>query len=243
MSSQVDFAGAERLLREAEFMDSRPVWYSSNYVYIAQLCADGEQFAAIYKPHKGENPLWDFPDGHLYKHEAAAYEFARLLGWDFVPPTVVRDGPEGVGSLQVYIPHDPEAHFFVQREKEELLPQLMRMCAFDAVVNNADRKGGHCLLDDRGIIWGIDHGLCFHPAAKLRSVIWEWAGEEVPGQLLADLEEAGLAIAAETEEAKPLLGLLHEHESAALLGRIERMLTTKRYPVPGQARHYPWPMV
>jgi uncharacterized repeat protein (TIGR03843 family) len=119
----------------------------------------------------------------------------------------------------------------------------MRICAFDAVTNNADRKGGHCLLDERDHIWGIDHGLCFHPAGKLRSVIWEWAGDPVPDAFLSDLEDAGLAIAGEVEEAAPLLKLLHEHESAALLGRIERILKERRYPVPGQARHYPWPMV
>lgn len=243
MTSQVDFAGAETLLREAEFLDCRPVWYSSNYVYLAQMCANEEQFGAIYKPHKGESPLWDFPDGHLYKHEAAAYELSKLLGWDFVPPTVVRDGPQGPGSVQVFIPHDAEAHFFVQREREELLPQLMRMCVFDAITNNADRKGGHCLLDERDHIWGIDHGLCFHPTPKLRSVIWDWAGEPVPDTFLEDVEEAGLAVAAETEEAKPLLHLLHEHESVAMLHRMERMLRDRRFPVPGQARHYPWPMV
>ncbi len=243
MSIEVDFARAEALLREADFLDCRPVWYSSNYVYIAQLCAGGETFSAIYKPHKGESPLWDFPDGHLYRHEAAAYEFARLLGWDFVPPTVVRDGPQGVGAVQLYIAHDPDSHFFVQREDPALVPQLMRICAFDAVTNNADRKGGHCLLDGRGHIWGIDHGLCFHPSYKLRSVIWDWAGEPVPAELLADLEEAGLAIAAEAAPAGPLLELLHPHECAALLHRLERMLRDGAFPVPGQARHYPWPMI
>lgn len=243
MPTQVDFAGAEQLLRDAEFRDCRPVWYSSNYVYLAQLCVDGQDFTAIYKPHKGENPLWDFPDGHLYRHEAAAYELARLLGWDFVPPTVVRNGPEGVGSLQLYIAHDPQSHFFVQREREELVPQLKRICAFDAVANNADRKGGHCLLDGRDHIWGIDHGLCFHTAPKLRSVIWDWASDPLPEELLGDLEDAGIAIAGEAEEAAPLLGLLHEHEAAALLQRLERLLNERTFPVPGQARHYPWPMV
>jgi len=243
MANEVDSPSAEHLLSEAEFLDCRPVWYSSNYVYLAQMSAGEREFAAIYKPHKGENPLWDFPDGHLYKHEAAAYELAKLLGWDFVPPTIVRDGPHGRGSLQVFVTHDPEEHFFVQREREELLPQLMRICAFDAIANNADRKGGHCLLDEHGHIWGIDHGLCFHATPKLRSVIWEWAGEEVPPSLLADIEETGLALAAETEEAQGLLRLLHEHEVAAMLGRMERILRDRRYPVPGQARHYPWPMV
>lgn len=243
MTSQVDFAAAERLLREAEFLDCRPVWYSSNYVYMAQVCAAEQSFSAIYKPHSGESALWDFPEGHLYRHEAAAYEFSKLLGWDFVPPTVVRDGPQGAGSLQVFVPHDPEVHFFVQRDRPELTPQIMRICAFDAVTNNADRKGGHCLLDERDHIWGIDHGLCFHPAYKLRSVIWDWAGEPVPAELLGDLEMAGLALATEDETCAPLLELLSKTEAAALLQRIERLLKNGTFPVPGQARHYPWPMV
>lgn len=239
----IGLADAEELLASASFLDCRSLWHSSNYVYLARLCGPaGEPFAAIYKPLAGESPLWDFPEG-LYRREVAAYRFSRALGWDFVPPTVVRDGPQGPGSVQVFIPHDPEAHFFVQRERAELLPQLMRMCVFDVVANNADRKGGHCLLDERDHIWGIDHGLCFHAAYKLRSVIWDWAGEAIPEALLEDLEEAGLAIAAETEEARPLLGLLHEDESVALLGRIERLLRSRTFPVPGQARHYPWPMV
>jgi uncharacterized repeat protein (TIGR03843 family) len=239
----IEFAGAEELLREAEFVDCRPVWYSSNYVYLAQLCARERQFAAIYKPQQGESPLWDFPDGALYRHEAAAYELSKLLGWPFVPPTVVRDGPQGVGSVQLFVPHDPGQHFFEQRERPELLPQLQRICVFDAIANNADRKGGHCLLDSSDHIWGIDHGLCFHPQDKLRSVIWDWAGEDIPAGLLVDVEEAGQAIAAEAPEAAPLLGLLHQHESAPLLHRMERLLKLGKFPVPGQNRHYPWPLV
>lgn len=243
MTEGTDFSGAEGLLREAEFLDCRPIWYSSNYVYLAQLCVGDRQFAAVYKPKKGESPLWDFPDGSLYRHEAAAYELAKLLGWPFVPPTIVREGPQGVGSVQLFIPHDPEQHFFQQREDPELIPQLQRICVFDAVANNADRKGGHCLLDGSHHIWGIDHGLCFHPQNKLRSVIWDWAGEDIPEDILADVEDAGLALAEEGEEAAPLLGLLHQHEAAPLLHRIESLLKVRKFPVPGQSRHYPWPMV
>jgi len=238
-----DFADVEELLRGAEFLDCRPLWYSSNYVYLAQLCADVRQFAAVYKPGQGESPLWDFPEGALYRHEAAAYELANLVGWPFVPPTVVRDGPHGVGSVQVFIPHDPEQHFFQQRENPELIPQLQRICVFDVIANNADRKGGHCLLDSSNHIWGIDHGLCFHPQYKLRSVIWDWAGEAIPEDILADVEDAGLSLAGEGEEATTLLGLLHEHESAPIIHRIERLLREKKFPLPGQSRHYPWPLV
>lgn len=243
MTTGIDFAEAEALLREAEFLDCRPIWYSSNHVYLARACARGEEFALVYKPKKGERPLWDFPDGSLYRHEAAAYELSRLLGWPFVPPTVVRDGPEGPGSAQLFIPHDPEQHFFEQRERPELVPQLRRICVFDVIANNADRKGGHCLLDESERIWCIDHGLCFHPQGKLRSVIWDWADEAVPPGDLADIERAGKAIAARDEAAAALLTYLHTHEVTALLRRIERMLKERKFPQPGQERHYPWPLV
>ncbi len=237
-------AEGEALLREAEFQDARPVWYSSNYVYLSQMCGPGgEQFAAIYKPLKGENLLWDFPDGCLYKREAAAYELAKLLGWNFVPPTVVRDGPHGIGSLQLFIKHDPESHFFVQREVPEFVSQLQRMAVFDLIVNNADRKGGHCLLDENGRVWGIDHGLCFHYQYKLRSVIWDWAGEAVPQGWLDETLAAGKAIDAGNATAQPFLYLVGDAEVAALLGRIEKLQQDRCFPTPGPNRHYPWPLV
>jgi uncharacterized repeat protein (TIGR03843 family) len=243
-SEATAIAEGEALLREAEFQDARPVWYSSNYVYLSQMCGQaGEQFAAIYKPLKGENPLWDFPDGCLYKREAAAYELAKLLGWNFVPPTVVRDGPHGIGSLQLFIKHDPESHFFVQREVPGFVPQLQRMAVFDLIVNNADRKGGHCLLDEHGQIWGIDHGLCFHYQYKLRSVIWDWAGEAVPTNWLDETFAAGKAIAGCAAAATPFLALVGDAEVAALLGRIEKLQQDRRFPTPGANRHYPWPLV
>ena len=243
MATPIDFGEAERLLREAEFLDCRPLWYSSNYVFLAQLCAGDQQFAAVYKPRKGESPLWDFPDGTLCRREVAAYELSRLLDWPIVPPTVLREGPQGIGSVQVYIAHDPEQHFFVQREQDDLVPQLKRMCAFDAIANNADRKGGHCLLDSEGRIWGIDHGLCFHTQYKLRSVIWDWASEPIDEALLADVERAALAMAADAASAEPLLELLPLDERGSLLSRMDRLLRDRKFPVPGANRHYPWPLV
>ena len=244
MSAEAGFEDAERLLREAEFADCSSLWYSSNYVYLAQMKGrDNTVFAAIYKPLSGESPLWDFPEGALYKHEAAAYELAKLLGWPFIPPTVVRDGPMGIGSLQLFIRHDPQSHFFVQREQPELVPQLQRMSVFDLVANNADRKGGHCLLDGEGVIWGIDHGLCFHPQYKLRSVIWDWAGEPVREDWLEEIERAAQAVACEEEEARPLTALLSEAEAGALLRRAQQLLRDRTFPMPGPNRHYPWPLV
>ena len=240
----IGFEAAEQLLLAADFADCRPLWHSSNYVFIGQLCSDGDEtFAAVYKPRRGETPLWDFPEGTLYRREVAAYRLARLLRWNFIPPTVVRDGPQGVGSVQLFIRHDPNDHFFVQRDDATLVDQLQRMAVFDFVANNADRKGGHCLLDDDRRIWGIDHGLCFHEQYKLRTVIWDWADEEIPEPWLAEVEEAGLKLAANDPEAGPLLELLSKAERSALLGRIDRLLGARRFPSPGPGRSYPWPLV
>lgn len=243
VSESFGFDEAERLLVEAEFLDCRELWFSSNYVYLAQLQAsDDTTFAAVYKPESGESPLWDFPGG-LYKREVAAYRLARLLDWPIVPPTIVRDGPRGVGSVQVFIRHDKENHFFQQREIPELVPQLKRMAAFDFISNNADRKGGHCLLDAEGRIWGIDHGLCFHQEYKLRSVIWDWADEPIEQALLRDIKRVTRQVDLCTEEARPLLELLSGRESAALLQRLKTIGETGRLPLPGPHRSYPWPLV
>lgn len=241
---ELDFADIERQLEAAEFLDCRQVW-SSNAVYLAHLAApEREPFAAIYKPRRGERPLWDFPDGALYRREAAAYRLALLLGWRFVPPTVVRNGPEGPGSLQLFIPHDPECHFFVQREVPELVPQLRRIAVFDVLANNADRKGGHCLLDEHGRIWGIDQGLCFHEQDKLRTVIWDWSEEPVDDDLLAAVEAARDHLAnAGDLAAAPLVDLLTPAEAAALEHRMTRLLRDRVLPPPGPHRPYPWPLV
>lgn len=239
----VGFAEAERLLLEAEFQDCRTLWYSSNYVYLAQLCAgDGQVLAGVYKPYKGESPLWDFPDG-LYKREVAAYRLSQLLAWAFIPPTVLRDGPHGIGSMQLFVSHDQQSSFFEQREKPELVPQLMRMAVFDYVANNADRKGGHCLLDEQGRIWGIDHGLCFHEQYKMRTVIWDWAEQPIPSEWLADVQAAGEKIEANAPEAGPFLEMISKAERTQVITRMGKLLKDRVYPVPGPHRHYPWPLV
>jgi len=244
MSQEAGFEVAEKLLLEAEFEDCRSLWYSSNYVYLAQMRAsDGEQFAAIYKPHRGESPLWDFPEGLLYRREVAAYRLSRLLNWPFIPPTVVRDGPHGIGSLQVYVRHDQESHFFTQRENPELVPQLQRMCVFDFVANNADRKGGHCLLDESGRVWGIDHGLCFHTQYKLRSVIWDWTEQAIPLEWLEDVAGVAHALATGDPTTTAFTELLAEGEAEAMVRRAEQLLREKTFPRPGANRHYPWPLV
>lgn len=243
MEGGLELESWERRLLAAEFLDCRPVWYSSNYVYLARMCAQDQVFAAIYKPRRGETPLWDFPEGTLYRREAAAYQLSLLLGWSLIPPTVVREGPAGIGSLQLYIEHDPEAHYFVQRERPELWPQLQRLCLFDAIANNADRKGGHCLLDASEHVWGIDNGLCFNEHYKLRTVIWDWAGETIPGDLLDDVAALLEALERPTDTSAALRALISPHEVEMVCSRARQLLRRGTFPTPGQARHYPWPLI
>jgi hypothetical protein len=236
------FLEVEQLLLDAEFQECTTLWYSSNYVYLGQMCAAGQQFAAVYKPHRGESPLWDFPDG-LYKREVAAYRLSQLLGWTFIPPTVLRDGPHGAGSVQLFIGHDQKSHFFEQREDPKLVPQLMRMAVFDYVANNADRKGGHCLLDEQGRIWGIDHGLCFHEQYKMRTVIWDWADQPISEEWLTDIGAAREKLVAGDEEAGAFSELISKAERRQVITRIDKLLRDRTFPKPGPHRSYPWPLV
>ncbi|HET9071107.1 MAG TPA: SCO1664 family protein [Acidimicrobiales bacterium] len=223
-------------------IEGRMPW-SSNGTF---LCSVGEavddagtpQLAAIYKPLRAERPLWDFPGG-LYRREIAAYELAAQLGWQLVPETVEReDAPLGVGSLQRFVPADFEQHYFTLLEDSRHHPSLRRMAAFDALANNADRKGGHCLLDAEDRIWGIDHGLCFHTEPKLRTVIWDWAGERIDDALLDDV--ARLVDAGPSDALARWLGA---DELDALVRRAERLLRRRRLPQPQSDRPYPWPLV
>lgn len=192
---------------------------------------------AIYKPHRGEQPLWDFPDG-LYRREVAAYRLARALGWDLVPPTVERDGPFGVGSVQWFVDADFDRHYFTLLEEPEHHPQLRRLAAFDLVANSTDRKGGHVLRDDDGHLWGIDNGLCLHAEFKVRTVIWDFAGEPLPAELADDLDRF---------VCRPLppdlAELLDPFERDALLTRARGLLAHGRFPTDPSGRAFPWPLV
>jgi uncharacterized repeat protein (TIGR03843 family) len=211
--------------------------WSSNATFLVGVCLDGVgETDAIYKPGRGERPLWDFPGG-LFRREVAAYRLSVALGWDLVPETVLRDdAPLGEGSLQRFVDADFSEHYFTLLEREDLHPQLQRMAVFDLLANNADRKGGHCLITEDGHVWGIDHGVCFHDEPKLRTVIWDFAGEPVDADLLADV--AGLLT-----EPPMLNDLLHQREVAAFLRRVEAVTRLKRFPDPGSDRPYPWPLV
>lgn len=234
----------EDALREATFGELRFIPYSSNDVYLARLThpehGDG---LAVYKPRDGENPLWDFPGG-LDRREVAAYDFARLLGWPIVPPTVLRpDGPRGVGSLQLFIEHDPSQHYFELREGDMHDEALVRMAVFDLLANNADRKGGHVLLDPEGRLWGIDNGLCFHEDEKLRTVIWDYAGTRIAEAWRESIACARDAIVSEASEATALLALLSSAERRGLIARSEALLADPVLPEMYPWRCVPWPMV
>lgn len=213
--------------------------WSSNATFLTNLCAGDASMKAIYKPHRGERPLWDFPRG-LFLREVAAYELSHALGWAIVPETVLRvDGPLGVGSFQRFIEADFSEHYFTLMENEEHHDALRVIATFDLLANNADRKSGHCLLEPRdNHIWGIDHGLCFNTEPKLRTVMWDFAGEAVPQGLLADVER----VAADPPAA--LGPLLDPPEIDALCARARAVVRRPSFPHPtADHRSYPWPLV
>ncbi len=216
--------------------------YSSNYTFLISLSHNDLSLMAVYKPQRGERPLWDFPDGTLCYREVAAFLTSQALGWQIVPPTVLREGPRGLGSVQFYIEHDPEQNYF--SFDAIMLPQLKLLAAFDYLVNNADRKGGHCLVDNQGHLWGIDHGITFNSAYKLRTVIWDFAGQPIPDNLLADIDKlCGAADNADSVFRQAVHKLLTDAELRAFQTRIRTLLRTKRYPQPGSGPNYPWPPV
>ncbi len=212
------------------------------------LPADG---LAVYKPLRGETPLWDFPDHTLHLREVAAYELSRALGWDLVPVTVRRvDAPLGVGSLQRFVPHDLTEHYFtlLERAAPAVVEQLVEMVVFDLVANNADRKGGHVLLEhtgapdaDDGRIRLIDHGVTFHAEPKLRTVGWHFAGQPLPERLRPDL--ARVAGELHTGLGEVLGALLSSRELDALRERIEAAVELDRLPDPVGPRPTPWPLL
>ena len=201
----------------------------------------GNLLKAIYKPHRGERPLWDFPDG-LYRREVAAYELAVLLGWDIIPRTVLRDGPFGIGSVQTFVDADFSEHYFTMLEnRPSVHPQFRVMATFDLIANNADRKGGHILLrPDDDTIWGIDQGLCFNVEPKLRTVLWDFAGEKIPKGLRPDVERVA---AMKPGELGPLDSLLMADEIETMLARAKRVAERPFFPHPKSDYAYPWPMV
>jgi uncharacterized repeat protein (TIGR03843 family) len=213
---------------------------ASNYTFLAEVCGNGTQVLAVYKPRAGEAPLWDFPDGTLCRREVAAYLLATALGWPNVPPTILREGPHGLGSVQLFVEADPQEHFFTMRERR--LPDFEAVAAFDVVANNADRKAGHCLEDAEGAIWLVDHGVCFNAAPKLRTVIWDFAGDPISDDLREDLRRVGSELRS-GPLVDPMRSLLDGDEVEATARRAEVLAEGGRFPLPVGSRPYPWPPV
>ena len=211
--------------------------YSSNSTFLVSIIDKEELVKAIYKPMRGEKPLWDFEPG-LHRREVAAYRLAEAMGLHFVPPTILRDGPQGEGSVQLLIEANPDEHYFaIFEERQELHDQFRAMCAFDIVANNTDRKSGHVLVDKDSRVWGIDHGLCFAQDFKIRTVIWEFGGEAIAESLLEKIEPLTQTVPLEVAT------LLTEQEVIAITERAKWLLDGARFPVDPSGRHYPWPLV
>lgn len=217
---------------------------SSNYTFLADICDDQFEGTVVYKPRQGETPLWDFPHGTLYQREVAAFLVSQALGWGLVPPTVTRAGPYGRGAVQFFVDADFSQHYFSFRDEPDLAATLRRVAAFDVVINNADRKGGHTLRDRQGRVWAIDHGVCFHTQPKLRTVIWDFAGEPIPADVCDDLAAFLLRIDAHDALAQSLDETLSQPEVRAIARRTERFLAAGQFPAPDPHRRcYPWPLV
>ncbi|WUC83620.1 SCO1664 family protein [Streptomyces sp. NBC_00536] len=245
---------------------------ASNAVLLCTVTHDGVSVDCVYKPVKGERPLWDFPDGNLAQRERAAFLVSEATGWGLIPATVLRDGPYGEGMVQQWIEaaegEEPEGNLLALVEGEEagegwkpvalaevgegrtaLLvhaddPRLRRLAVLDAVINNGDRKGGHLLPAPDGRLYGIDHGVSFHTEDKLRTLLWGWAGEPLTAEARAVLASLALLLADGAPLATRLAELITPVELDAVRGRVADLLRTGEHPRPsGEWPSIPWPPV
>ena len=219
--------------------------YSSNHSFLVVVSDDALTLPAVYKPQQGESPLWDFELGTLCRREAAAYAVSSALEWDLVPPTVLRSGTRGLGSVQFYIDNDTDEHYFTVQADARFGRTLRRLALFDYVINNADRKSGHCLIGSDNRMWAIDHGICFHSEFKLRTVIWEFSREPIEEELLADLMSFSQQLTDSTSAgAQELASLLNDEEYGAMCQRTAQLVAHQCYPSPSPyRRNFPWPPI
>jgi len=218
--------------------------YGSNHTFLVDCHYQELNFKAVYKPLQGERPLLDFPHQTLSRREVAAFLVSEALGWELVPPTVFRttDAPLGPGSAQLFIEHDPEYHYFVFREEDKV--RLSEVMLFDLLINNADRKSGHLLIDPEGKLWLIDHGLSFHEEDKLRTVIWDHAGKPIPENLRKDVETLIPKLSPGGALFSALTPRLLPGEIKALESRARLLAGSDTFPLPPEDRRaYPWPLV
>ena len=227
------------LLSDGEIVGLELIPWGSNYTFCASIQAGDREILGVYKPRRGERPLWDFPSGTLYRREYAAYLVSQAIGWPFIPLTIIRDGPHGIGSMQLFVEAEPPRSIREVQDPGDL--SLARIAAFDFITNNADRKAGHILKDGSGKLWGIDQGLCFNVDPKVRTVLIHYCGEPVPPPILRELE-------AFRTDAHRLDGLLHvlqrgldADEVEIFVRRVDWMLERGTFPTISGRRGVPWP--
>ncbi|MFF7531446.1 SCO1664 family protein [Streptomyces bobili] len=256
------------LLARGELTVRGRITEASNAALYCTVAHEGREAACVYKPVAGERPLWDFPDGTLAQREVAAYEVSEATGWGLVPPTVLRDGPYGEGMCQLWIEVSPEAELLALLDAEEPGPgwkaiglaeagegrtallvhaddeRLRRLAVLDAVINNADRKGGHLLPTTDGRLYGIDHGVTFNAEDKLRTLLWGWAGEPLTGEAVEVLKGLQSALEAGGTLTATLAALITPAEIDATRARVGALLESGRHPEPGgDWPAIPWPPV
>lgn len=242
-SEEFDLVTILELLTQGNLEVEGMLPYSSNYTLLARVEHNGLQALAVYKPCRGERPLWDFPRGTLYRREVAAYLVSEALGFDLVPPTVMRDGPYGVGALQLFINHEEEEHLFTMQREGGFEDVILRLAAFDCLINNADRKSGHCLKGVDGRLWAIDHGISFHHEYKLRTVLWDFVGQPFPPEVAAALCTLKTRMEKQDTIGQVLEALLSQNEMRALRRRLNNLINAGVYPAPGPGPNIPWPPV
>lgn len=211
----------------------------SNYAFLVKTLYAELRLLAVYKPTQGERPLWDFPHGTLGKREVAAYVASEIIQWDLVPPTVYRDGPLGLGSVQYYVSTKASNHYFNFRYDKT--DASKHVAIFDYIINNADRKGSHVVCDDHGEIWLLDHGICFHEEYKLRTVIWDFSGMSIPDDIRRDLLDFRATLDSDDDLVITLRRLLTSEEFDALVSRTDKLIRIGQFPEPGPGPNYPWP--
>jgi hypothetical protein len=226
-------------LLQAEVKSCDLLYSGSNYVFLMTMLKDKLKAKAIYKPRQGEAPLWDFPDGTLYKREYAAFVVSQALEWHLIPPTVIRDGPYGIGSMQWFVDTLSEARHPSQITRDQVV--FKQVAVFDYIVNNADRKAGHFLDGKDGRLWMVDHGLTFNAVPKLRTVLWDFSGQTVPEELLADVRALQNKLRQETQLRDTLRRVLTEVEVEALEYRINTIIEKPVFPSPTSHWSVPWP--
>lgn len=241
------YSGIVDVLQNGEINLKGEFLWGSNYTFLVEVTHNPLSLQAVYKPTRGVRDLWDFPKASLARREVAAFLVSEAIGWNLVPPTVYRDdAPLGTGSLQLFIEHNPDYHYF------NFIPehiQLLRSTVlFDIAINNADRKGSHIIFDAENRLWLIDHGICFHAAEKLRTVIWDFADQDIPVELLKDLEKFSRLITIKNEGnsiiVEQLCNYLSQVEIKAMVSRLTDLINNGKFPSPNpNRRYYPWPEI